>query len=528
MRNLHLIINNEEYDFDKKISFNLHPTNSNSITFNKVIRKVDNVYPKNVTNPKIPNTYSLAQVYDENNLIFFGIVNATGRFSLMPNEIKTFSVEVVDVRKWLSILKPVNLIFYDASPLDIIVNMLSELNENILQIGEIHFTNDKRIKAYSLMNKTPYQILKEVIAPITNSYLYFTVKKNKLLINFKSWDDFNNNHIFTFDINNHKFLEENQILSINYENNNEGYANIINYSSDNIVSNKPKIEEIKLADTIEYSLLNNVYNWEYTNCYIYDPLNPLSSKQNVKFAIEDNENILVYDVMWSRDSNTIKVREGLLNQNLTLHLEYYIKTYWSITLTDNDEVSKVANLTNTKGEVYLGDKFNDLLYSEDLLRKTTHKLSIAAKPRHTLIIESRKPLFKILDNIDVVTNNDEINGSYVCHTIQGDFEANNKMIFGVYTYTLKQTLDFDDFTNLFDNQSYRTNFNEDIEDENANITINENVSIKVDLISDLEEDYIEEIDSTILYQNLQNPLQTPLTPYSPNIKYDLIIIKEGN
>ena len=57
------------------------------------------------------------------------------------------------------------------------------------------------------------------------------------------------------------------------------------------------------------------------------------------------------------------------------------------------EFATSTSHTNTKGTVYIGDKFNDLLYSEDLLRKTNHKLSIAANPRHTLIIESRKPLF---------------------------------------------------------------------------------------------------------------------------------------
>jgi hypothetical protein len=129
MSNLRLFINDDEYDFDGLVSFSYHPTNFSKMIFNEVIKKSDNVYPNNLKNISISREFSVARVYDNNDLIFLGIVNSTGRLSLLPNKLKSRSIEITDMRKLLSLLKPVNKVFFNVTPNTIINELVAGLNE---------------------------------------------------------------------------------------------------------------------------------------------------------------------------------------------------------------------------------------------------------------------------------------------------------------------------------------------------------------------------------------------------------------
>lgn len=494
-QNIRLFINGEEHDFDRKFSYKEHPYNTTTITLNNVIKKNQNVYPQNTQNVNINSPFSLGELYDGDKLIFFGIVQATGRLSLMPNSLKTISIEMADVRKWLNYLKPINKKYFNVDPSTMVSDLIQNINEPFIQIGKLEFTNNDPIQAYNTQDKSLYQLLKEVIGPITQSILYFTIENHVLKINYKNLESFNTVSPIELNTLDQEFLKTYKVLDVQFSSNNDNYSNIINYSSDNIVSNLSTKEELSItADNL--TLKNSLIKINIENTYMLN-----SANQKLKAVIINkkyfNEDIY-YDFIYEEDSNTLEVRPELVNSGYKLVIEYYSKVRWSIELEDNLEISKVSNLSQTSGKIYCVDKFNDITSSSDLIRKAKHKLNISSKPRQVITLSCREKLWDILEGVKVTTPLNDINGIYYLKNIKGTFQANDDELFKEYEYELTQILDFDDFINYYDNQSYRSNPVYNVENIYDVPDVTEGLNGKMNLICDLFSLDNDEIKYTLL------------------------------
>lgn len=452
-----LFINNEEYLFEDQITFEFHPTNFSSITFNDVIKKslinkIDEVF--------INREFTFVEIRDKDGVkvLWIGFVNDTGRLSLLPNSLKTFSIKVSDFRKWLSLTKPITKIYLNKSPREILSDLIQKLGEPRIQMGSLNFdqTNDFTIKAYSTENKTLYQIFKDVIERQTNSILYFTFKEGVLFINYKSKSDFENIHPIQLDLKDNQFLKDYQILDIEYENDTTDYYNYLTYSSDNVISKIFKTEtNLSIKDKtislweIPIIIVNDI---EYT--FIQDGKTGLK-KQPIILNKEDYIKGQYYDFLFSPKQNVLEVNNP--NEADKLTISYYVKTPLSIEAKDNQEILNLSRISKTNGIVFKQEKFNDISNPDDLLTAVRNDLSKYAKPKKTLTVTCRKLIWNLLDSIKVINANQAIDGFYIIKSLSGSVESQGSELFYNLTYNLQESRNLNMLVNKYDNQSYRDN-----------------------------------------------------------------------
>jgi len=456
---LRLFISNEEYSFDGTVNFTLHPTNFSKMIFNNVIKKSDNVYPKMLGNILINREFSIAKVYDDNNLIFFGVINATGRLSILPNNIKTRSIEICDMRKWLSLLKPVNRIFFKTTPAKIVNELITGLGEKWLSVGNLSFTDSSLIEAYSLIDKSPYQILKDVIAPFTDSMLYFTIDNEgdepRILVNYKSADDFNNNvSEIKLDTSDKAFFDKYKIIDVLYENSTEQYANIVRYVSDNTISNVPNVETIPVnKDTILTKKNIAKVDLGLTKMYDMDGTEINIVILEAKATTADKFAHFIY----TQGSTQLIVHTTIIDKKYTLHIQYYTKEKLSIELSNQNEIDEIAYLSGTSGRIFIIEKMNDISSSKDLVRKAQNKLSLSATPHNVLEVTAERKIWSLMDIVNVVSVVSNVNGNYMVSEISGTTQVAGDSSIEHYTYKLIKSKNTDTWINAFDSQSYRDN-----------------------------------------------------------------------
>lgn len=457
-KDIKLYIDKVEMAFNSKITINDHTSNFSSITFNDVIPKNKLNYKDIIKVWNYADEFQLGEVYSGDKLIFFGVVNATGRLSLFPNQPKTKSIQIMDFRKWLSLKKPVELLFFKTSPERIVVDLIKKLNEPRIKVGKLDFTNNENINAYSTFGKTPYQVLKEIVAKQTDSLLYFEITENKeITINFKSETTLRNEPKIEINLENIDVLRDYKILDVVLETNIDNYANTINYESENIVTNVLKQETINITGSENITLFDNVGKISKNPDDIY--LKKGDDKKRVVVLNNDRyQDGKYYDVLYTTGKNTLKINKSYLNQGWSLMFAYYPKVKNSVQLSNNEEINKIASRSQTAGDVYKYEKYNDISDLSDLLRLCKGDLNVSSSSEKIITITCERPLFNVGETCTIFSNNENIKGLYLIIEANVEFLGfNNNFSDVVFTYTLKNSKNTNTLINQFDNQSYKKN-----------------------------------------------------------------------
>lgn len=517
---IQLFIDNEEYDFESKFDFYFHPTNFSYMKFLNVIKKDVNFYPENMKVQKIEREFTFAEVKQNGITIFFGIINKTGRFSLLPNKLKTKAIEIADFRKWLSLSKNIDKVFFNKKPTEIISEVLNVLNEPRFKIGVMNFSNNDFIKAYSLHNKNAYQILKDVIPNLTNSILVFKIEGDFITINYKSNQEIKDNvSPIILDFQNQLFFSDYKILDINYENDTSNYLNSISCTSDNLLSEKPVDNEIKILENETLTLSNNISKIINEKDFTFISL---SDGEKITLEIKNEKNIdqnEYYDLLFDAGKNTLKINKKYLNINAILFVRFFSKISLTITANNYSEIKKISQISKTSGIVSSVEKYNDVSNINDLYRILNSRLEKKSIEKISLTITSNEKIWNLLDIVSVKNYSPDIDGNFLVHEISGSGSSwkNDELI--TYSYLLKKTLSTDNIVNLFDSQSFRDN---PVIESDAIFETTETIGKELILIWNTESSKIESSDSFYQKNLLQKNLQANLT----DSKFDVLEITD--
>lgn len=482
-KKIKLIIDKQEMIFGNEISIEDHPSNFSSITFLNVLPKANSIYPKNLEYQHFAEIFSIGEVYCDDKLIFFGIVNSTGRLSFDKYSVKSKAIKIVDFRKWLSIKRPVDLIFLKKSPSYIVNELISGLNEPRIVVGNLDFGNNQLIDAYSIINKSPYSVLKEVIENQSNSFLYFTINdQSQIEVNFKAISKLTKDVRMQtvkpdLDLTNLDLLKDYKLNNIDLEFDNDRYINNIIVSSDNVVSSKSVIDHIPLFNNTSASTSKIIgyYNQKNTNTFLAYRDNIGSGftieKPKLEVASIENNDVVSWDIKYKINDNSLTINQKLL-ESLNPKKEYFISFEYqplfklSSEHKNQEEINRIGSLSNTKGEVFRSDKFDDITSYKDLARIAISEVSKNSKITRTITIESDKPIWNVAE-IVYVNYDDSITDNYLVHEITAKLKINKindiNQFTGSFITTLRSTANTDTWINLFDNQNYRSEpaFNKD-------------------------------------------------------------------
>lgn len=467
--NIRLFINNEEYDFDGKINFSFESSNFSSLTFNNVIKKSNNVYPKTLETPSLLYPFTYAEVWVNDKVEFIGLINDLGRFKLRKDNLKTFSIKISDYRKWLTLTRPIEKIYVGKTIFEILNDQLNELNEPKIKLKE--GLNKKLITIidfYSTQSKNIYQILKEVSERQSGGILYYYVQDGILIIDYKINEDFNIISSINLDLEDEKMLTQYKVLDVEYDVGSNDYYNYLQITSENVKSFDPVIENNLSLKKSTVKLKKNLYEIDMEKSVIKD-LNNNSSRQAVfknKQTLLDGE---YYDFLYQLNSDFLEVRET--SSTKLLDLIYYSQDKVVLPYSKQIDVDYIKNISHTKnGVVFKTEQYNDITTWNDLSKALINLYEKYSHFQAKITLVCRDFIWDILDVVNVNNINDQVNGNYFVQSISGYLiKGENNNHFFEINYTLNNSKNLDTLLNKYNTQVYRKN--PDVDPNNPSLSL---------------------------------------------------------
>ncbi|MBN0919436.1 hypothetical protein [[Mycoplasma] gypis] len=461
-KNLVLTINGDsQWAFGGVVSFDFHAFNFSKITINNVIHKsvLQNNKHLDVTEflTKIDN-YSIATLSSNGRVFFTGIITSIGRISLKPNTLKDFSIEISDIRLWLSKKTPNNIQFVDVTPTEALNLFIKGLNEKKIKLGSVNFTDNTKIVAYDTANKNAYSILKEVIANQTRSFLYFSSNNSgDVLINFMSQQNYENKKKTAKVLNaiTPQTVNHLKITDIRLDKNADSYANRLYFESENIIYNQPATETFILQGSQDEYILKNTIGKHNPNPllnFFYETTN--NQKPTPLIVLDANQKAQGLDChfYYEPNSNKIKKSKNWDVANAFVSFSYYPKGRFGVILENTQEIDKIKQLTNFGGDVFLYDKYNDYSNYDDLYKFTNSELLKVSTFANTLEIDTNKASWNISDVI-YLNYSIQADGFYICIGYRGTYnQASDEL---KITYIFKNSINADTLLNFYDSQAFR-------------------------------------------------------------------------
>ena len=455
--NIRLFINNEEYDFDGKIDFSFESSNFSSLTFNNVIKKSSNVYPKTLETPELLSPFTYAEVMVNDKVEFIGLVNDLGRFKLKKGHLKTFSVKISDFRKWLTLTRPIEKLYVNKTIYEIINDQLMELDEPKIKLqNRLNNKLTTVIDFYSTQSKNIYQILKEVSERQSGGILYYYIQDGILIIDYKIGADFDTVSAISLDLADETMLNRYKVLDVEYDVGANDYYNYLELTSENVKSFDPIIENNLSMQDATIKLKKNLYEIDLEKSVIKDPSNN-SSRQ----AIFRNGQTLLdgeyYDFLYQLNSNILEVREP--SSTKLLNIVYYTQDKAVLPYSKQADINFVKSISNTNnGIVFKTEQYNDITTWNDLSNALINLYDKYSNFQAKITLVCRDFIWDILDVVSVTNINDQINGNYFVQSISGYLiKGENNNHFFEITYTLNSSKNLDTLLNKYNSQVYRKN-----------------------------------------------------------------------
>lgn len=466
-------INNEEVVCNNNIDIN-----EEMLATSSTILK--NCYPKSWENDKdyvsrfyFPKDYSKCLIFNDNKLIFCGVVKNTGDISLNPREPHYCDLQVLDFKTFLSEGETLDFVISNKTIIEAIEMVVGAVSQYGFVVGNIKSTKIyDNIGAYSTLNKTAYDVL-QYLANITMCR-WFTrmVDENTVAIDFYDSDLMVEQDDIEYT---QEYFEENNIQDITYSYSTNDYRNKQIMLSNEVYGN------IDYNETFIANGYNNTFN---TTNKIAVLKNVFVNNVAASIAtIEDKEIGIVADFYYSVGTDVIE-SEDIYTAGTNIEVQYTPIVKGRQIITNNIEVNRIGNQTGRKGVISRYESRNDALSSEELNNIGQSYIKYKGKPEIILKVSTyNNDLYSIGNLVYFNAPLDDLKRQYMVKKKTTHIIANTGTIF--YTYELSSSYNSESSINYFDNQRAKASGNiksgefitRNIDIENSATIIFNNVSI---------------------------------------------------
>lgn len=469
---IQMFINNEEVVSNQNISILEELLNTSSTILN-------NCYPLSwettkdyVSNFYFPQDYSSCEIYNDNNLIFAGIVKNSAEISLRPTEPKYCSLQILDYKTLLSEGQCLDIVIPEDTIQNQIESVINYISDYGFVIGNIQLTNPNEIAgAYSTLDKTPYDVF-QYFAEITGAK-WFTrmIDKNTLAIDFYSPELMP----YVPDIEyTQEYFEENNIIDMNFSFGTLDYRNKQVILSDQVFSS---------IDTTDIIIATSEQN-QFTLSGIVGNLKQVfvnGVAQSIGTS-KDKELGIYADFYYKIGENTI---ESSINQPNGAEIRAIFTSLIKgrQVVSNVDEIERITSQIGRNGTIARYETRNDVSSNKALIQIAQSYLKYKGKPEILLTIKTQnKDLFNVgqqvyfnMTQLPILAQDYMIKSKEINIIKSGDYQN----VF--YTYTLCSNYDSENAINFFDNQRRKRSGNID---ENEFITRNIDIDNEVNIIFD--------------------------------------------
>jgi hypothetical protein len=469
---IQMFINNEEVVSNQNISILEELLNTSSTILN-------NCYPLSwettkdyVSNFYFPQDYSSCEIYNDNNLIFAGIVKNSAEISLRPTEPKYCSLQILDYKTLLSEGQCLDIVIPEDTIQNQIESVINYISDYGFVIGNIQLTNPNEIAgAYSTLDKTPYDVF-QYFAEITGAK-WFTrmIDENTLAIDFYSPELMP----YVPDIEyTQEYFEENNIIDMNFS------FGTLDYRNKQVILSDQVFSSIDTTDTIIATSEQN----QFTLSGIVGNLKQVfvnGVAQSIGTS-KDKELGIYADFYYKIGENTI---ESSINQPNGAEIRAIFTSLIKgrQVVSNVDEIERITSQIGRNGTIARYETRNDVSSNKALIQIAQSYLKYKGKPEILLTIKTQnKDLFNVgqqvyfnMTQLPILAQDYMIKSKEINIIKSGDYQN----VF--YTYTLCSNYDSENAINFFDNQRRKRSGNID---ENEFITRNIDIDNEVNIIFD--------------------------------------------
>lgn len=245
-----------------------------------------------------------------------------------------------------------------------------------------------------------------------------------------------------------EFFENYNIVDMSYNLSSSDYRNKQNIVADNIKGSNILFESFWLdGKTTQIYLSQNVAGVKFAE--INDE-NIKVVSQNFKDKNED------YDCYFTQGSNVINLKNANKKGDY-LRILYYPDMSLKLSVTEDEEIERIKNNTDTTGIISRYEKRSDVSVAEEMNKIAQSYLKYKGKGDYTITIQTfNKELAHLGDKIQLTTNDNLkfLEDEYYVKSISTQCTTNNadNKAYIFRTYTLVNNFNFEYATNYFDNQ----------------------------------------------------------------------------
>lgn len=478
-------INNEEVVCDKSFKIKEELLSTSSTILNNVMPKSWDTNKTYQTLFYLPEDYSKCEIYDDDTLLFEGVVRNTGNISLNPYGFKALSLEVLGYKCLLSEGKTLDFVISEKTIDQAIDMIIDEIEDYGFKKGTIDLVaKDDVIGAYSTLDKTAYDVF-QYLAEITQSKWFVHKDGNDLAIDFYDTDKLPTKPNIEY---NKQYFEDNSIVDITYSYNTRDYRNR------QIITSKAVLANSTTSETSTYSGTDNIT----TNLPIGKLVEIQVNDEEMGFALKSEEELGIdADFYWESNSNEIKVNTTI-PANAKIEVIYYAFVKGRQVVENENEITRISTLNNRNGRISRYETRNDVVDSNELnkIGQTYIKFKGQAEIQLKLTTLNNN-LLNVGDKVFFEAPIESLQTEYLVKSkeIQINKTKNDETIF--YVYTLTNTFNGENAINYFDNQRRKNSGNME---EGQFITRYVDINNSVDIIFDnliIEEEATNELSAEL-------------------------------
>ena len=445
-----------------EITENNYPELLNQLNAIQFFDGVNNIAIYSSTLPMLMNIhYNYYPAYENNELLFCGIVKNSGNISLNPRQPHFQTLQVLDFKDFLSTGESLDFVIYEKTILEAIQQVISTIQDYGFVLGNVNILNQEDIiGAYSTKDKTAYDVF-NYIADITQSrWTTRLIDENTVAIDF--YDPTLMPQGTAIDYT-QEFFCQNLIDDMTYSYGTNDYRNKQIMTSDEILANINQIQNI----------IANGYQTQFNTEQPIGKINSISSNGiKLTFATNQEKEMGYSADFYYTPGNNYFESDDLRSIGEILVIDYIPIVEGRQVITNAIEIDRVANSINRKGTVARYENRNDATTSTELQLIGQSYIKYKGVPEIKLKVQTRTNLWNIGDRVQFNAPIEELDTEYMVRSKNINYIKTTDTIF--YTFELTSSFNSETAINYFDNQRAKAK---------GNINAGEYISRNVDINS---------------------------------------------
>lgn len=440
---MRILINEEEVLCDSTLEI----TEEMLSTSSTILR---NCYPASweetkdyVSNYYFPEDYSKVEIYQDEVLVFCGVIKKTGNIDLNPRHPHFCDLQVLDFKTFLSEGETLDFVIANKTVSQAIEQVVEAVSDYGFVVGNIDILEpNEMIGAYSTQEKTAYDVF-QYLADITQSrWSTRVIDEDTVAVDFydptlmPEANEINNTN---------EYYETNNIVDITYNYSANDYRNKQVMTSEEVYSNIIQNQSFTANGT------DNTFLTEYPIGRVQSAtLNGVS----LEVATEGEKEMgITADLYYSPKNNSFYLEQTPTSSSVIV-INYYAFVKGRTIVYNSAEIARINQNTNRKGVIARYENRNDAITTEELTKVGKSYIKYKGKSEITLNIETNnKDLFNIGQRVYYNAPLEELSQEYMVKKKVTTMYLNAGDIF--YSYELSSSFNSENAINYFDNQRFK-------------------------------------------------------------------------